>query len=392
MKRIFLITTIACTFLLAAGCSSNTSNGTDAANSGKQAVQEVAQENGISSEMKTSVDGLNQLIDKLEQAVGANEMDNVKKQGKEMNSYWLTFENGVRTEFPFEYTEIEKHLQPIYIEAVKEQPNTENMKKEIPLLKTALTELASAKKGTNKASEQLQKAAGEYKTYVLEQSKELVAATTAFTDAVIKGDMQAAKELYPKARVFYERIEPIAESFGDLDPSIDARENDAEDLAKWGGFHRIEKALWIEKKLDGQADVAKQLMKDVNQLDGLIQNVQLTPEQIVAGSMELLNEAGISKITGEEERYSRLDLVDLAANVEGSKAVYLTVKSALVSSHSDLTEKLDKEFEEFEIALNQYREGDSFIAYDKLDEKQIREMSQKLTSLSQTMSQIANVL
>ena len=35
-----------------------------------------------------------------------------------------------------------------------------------------------------------------------------------------------AKALYPAARIPYERIEPVAESFGDLDPRIDAREND----------------------------------------------------------------------------------------------------------------------------------------------------------------------
>lgn len=58
---------------------------------------------------------------------------------------------------------------------------------------------------------------------------------------------------------------------------------------------------------------ADQLLKDVKELDGSIQSLKLTPEQIVAGAMELLNEAGISKITGEEERYSRIDLVDLMA-------------------------------------------------------------------------------
>lgn len=391
MKRILLLTSIACTLLFAAGCSSDTNSGTESSKAGRQGDQEAAQGKGISSELKASVDELSGLIDKLEQAVDANKTDHIKKQGKQMNSFWLSFENGVRTEFPFEYTEIEKHLQPIYIEAVKEKPDKDKMKKEIPLLKTALVDLSVAKKGNKKASEQLQKAAGEYKSYVMEQSKQLVAATKSFTDAVIKGDLIAAKDLYPKARVFYERIEPIAESFGDLDPNIDARENDV-DITKWGGFHRIEKALWVEKKLDGQAVFAKQLMKDIERLDELVQQVQLTPEQMVAGSMELLNEAGISKITGEEERYSRSDLVDLAANVEGSKAVYLTVKSALVSKHSELTEKLDKQFEEFEIALNQYREGDTFIAYDKLNEKRIRELSDKLLSLSGTMSQIAKVL
>ena len=51
--------------------------------------------------------------------------------------------------------------------------------------------------------------------------------------------------LYAGARVFYERIEPTAEQFGDLDPKIDYREVDAvADGLSWTGFHRIEKDLW----------------------------------------------------------------------------------------------------------------------------------------------------
>ena len=43
----------------------------------------------------------------------------------------------------------------------------------------------------------------------------------------------------------YERIEPTAEAFGDLDPKIDFREVDAvADGLDWTGFHRIEKDLW----------------------------------------------------------------------------------------------------------------------------------------------------
>ena len=49
------------------------------------------------------------------------------------------------------------------------------------------------------------------------------------------------------ARVPYERIEPVAESFGNLDPEIDARVNDVADAAKWTGFHRIEQALWARR-------------------------------------------------------------------------------------------------------------------------------------------------
>ena len=43
------------------------------------------------------------------------------------------------------------------------------------------------------------------------------------------GDDDAARALYPDARVHWERIETVAESFGDLDPRMDAREADLED-------------------------------------------------------------------------------------------------------------------------------------------------------------------
>ena len=33
-------------------------------------------------------------------------------------------------------------------------------------------------------------------------------------------DMDKAKELYPKVRMYYERSEPVAEAFGDLDPRL----------------------------------------------------------------------------------------------------------------------------------------------------------------------------
>ena len=55
--------------------------------------------------------------------------------------------------------------------------------------------------------------------------------------------MQKAKELYPKVRMYYERSEPVAEAFGDLDPKIDARLADMKEEKKadqWTGYHKIE--------------------------------------------------------------------------------------------------------------------------------------------------------
>ncbi|MCP6680809.1 iron uptake system protein EfeO [Bacillus nakamurai] len=352
-----------------------------------------AEKSSVNQEIKTSVDKMEDILTKLNESVKKEDQKGIQKKGKELNSYWLSFENKIRTDYPFEYTEIEKHLQPIYTEAQKDKPDTNKIKSESVSLTASLEELTGAKKDSKKASDQLTKAAGEYKTYVKDQSDQLVKATEAFTNAIKTGDIDKAKALYPKARVYYERIEPIAESLGTLDPKIDARENDVEEGDKWTGFHKLEKALWKDKKISDEKETAAVLLKDVKELDGSIDSLKLTPEQIVAGAMELLNEAGISKITGEEERYSRIDLVDLAANVEGSKAVYETVKSALVKDHSDVTEKLDTEFSEFEVLMSKYKTGDqSYTSYDKLSKDQIREISTKLTALSETMSKIADVL
>lgn len=69
-------------------------------------------------------------------------------------------------------------------------------------------------------------AAERYRRYVEEQARVLMATTKTFADAVVAGDVAAAKRAYVPARIPYERIEPVAESFVDLDRAIDARAGD----------------------------------------------------------------------------------------------------------------------------------------------------------------------
>jgi iron uptake system component EfeO len=83
------------------------------------------------------------------------------------------------------------------------------------------------------------------------------------------GDIEKAKSLYAPTRQHYERIEPIAELFSDLDGSIDAREDDYEQKAadpKFTGFHRLEKALFGDNSTKGMEKYADQLNSDVLEL------------------------------------------------------------------------------------------------------------------------------
>ncbi|HTH97259.1 MAG TPA: imelysin family protein, partial [Stellaceae bacterium] len=65
-----------------------------------------------------------------------------------------------------------------------------------------------------------------YKVYVTKEVDTLVAQTKVFAAAVKAGDLAKAKKLYAPTRVHYERIEPIAELFSDIDNNVDSRADD----------------------------------------------------------------------------------------------------------------------------------------------------------------------
>lgn len=129
-----------------------------------------------------------------------------------------------------------------------------------------------------------------YKAYVTAETAELVKGTKAFTDAVKAGDIEKAKSLYAPTRQHYERIEPIAELFSDLDGSIDAREDDYEQKAadpKFTGFHRLEKALFGDNSVKGMEHYADQLNTDVLELQKRINELAFPPSKWLAARLGL---------------------------------------------------------------------------------------------------------
>jgi len=237
------------------------------------------------------------------------------------------------------------------------------------------------------SSPQVEEAISQYRDYLEKNTAELVAATAPFVAAVEAGDVEKAKALYAPARIPYERIEPVAESFGDLDPRIDARANDIPPN-EFGGFHRIEKALWEEDAAARMAPVGKQLLADIEELAQKVKTVELQAVQIANGANELLGEVSASKITGEEERYSHIDLVDFEANVEGAEAAFEAVKPLLSEKDPKLAKEIEAHFEDVYAALKPYRRGDGFVSYTELTKVDTRKLAQEIDALAELLSQV----
>lgn len=231
-----------------------------------------------------------------------------------------------------------------------------------------------------------------YATYVRAQVAELVTNTSVFVAAVKAGDLDRAAKLYGAPRLNYERIEPVAESFGDLDPAIDARADDAPDPATWTGFHRLEKAVFADRKLDGTGTIADQLNTDVGKLNTLVATATFQPAQVANGATELLNEVGQSKITGEEERYSKLDLLDIQGNVDGADKAFTLLEPAVKILDPTLATKIRTQFTAMYKALEPYKRGTGYVSYDTVTTDQRRTLSQAVDALAEPLSQVAGIV
>ena len=180
-----------------------------------------------------------------------------------------------------------------------------------------------------------------YRSWVIQQADELLSSTETFVQAVLDGKREQAQDLYAPSRAPYERIEPVAEALGDLDPRIDAREGDVAD-ADFRGFHRLEKALWTNEPLSNVRDTAVTLRDDVRRLRALLETVTLTENELVTGAVELLNEVSTSKVTGEEDRYSHTDLSDFAANVDGAAEIWSLLSARVAARDQSLSSTVGK--------------------------------------------------
>jgi iron uptake system component EfeO len=257
----------------------------------------------------------------------------------------------------------------------------------------ALTVTGTAHKTANAASAKLlARATSGYSGYVVKQSGILLTQTKQFVAALRSGDLARAQALFGPARSHYEAIEPVAESFGNLDPAIDARANDVVAPAAWTGFHRIEQILWVKHTTAGTGPLATRLLRDVTTLDRRVRTLRFQPAQLANGGVELLNEVANSKITGEEDRYSHTDLSDFAANLEGARVAFQLLRPALVQGGDGaLATTLDTRFAAVSTALAKYRRSTplGYALYGQLTVPDRQVLSKRVGSLAEPLSTVA---
>ncbi len=234
----------------------------------------------------------------------------------------------------------------------------------------------------------------DYKIYVSDLAAKLVKDTQSFVAAVKAGDLKKAQALFGPTRIHFERIEPIAELFEDLDKSIDSRADDhdgKESDEGFTGFHRLEYELFEKKTTEGLGDLADKLMADVAELQKRIADSTFPPEKVVGGAASLMEEVAKTKISGEEDRYSHTDLWDFEGNLDGSKKIFELFRP-LIEKDKAFVQKVEANFAAVGRRLAKYKTPAGYEPYDKLSEADRKALAGSVNTLAEDLSTLRGKL
>ena len=232
----------------------------------------------------------------------------------------------------------------------------------------------------------------EFRVYLAVQGSALIKAATALNQAIASGDLAQAQALYLPARAAYQRLAPAAQRLAELDNHINARadyfEKREQDPA-FVGFHRLEYALFEQRKLDDVAPIAQRLLADVTVLKQQLLAQSLPPEQLVSILVRNLNSlADVRAGSGEEERYSRSDLNGFAANAQTARKVVDLLRPMLSKSAADVLANVDQAMSDFDNQLNAFKSADGYVSYDAVTAAQRQQITAKAKALATALNGI----
>ncbi|KRP71723.1 MULTISPECIES: iron uptake system protein EfeO [Pseudomonas] len=232
----------------------------------------------------------------------------------------------------------------------------------------------------------------EFRVYLSGQGSALIKAVTALQQAIDAGDLAQAQALYVPAREAYQRLAPASQRLAELDNAINARadyfEKREQDPA-FSGFHRLEYGLFQQHSLDGLAPVAQRLVADVTTLKQQLLAQSLPPEQLVSIVVRNLNSlAQVRASSGEEERYSHIDLNGFAANLDVARKVVDLMRPLLGKSAAGLLPTIDSALNAFDAQLAAFKVGNTYSTYDSITADQRQQIADKAKALAAALDGI----
>jgi len=106
-----------------------------------------------------------------------------------------------------------------------------------------------------------------------------------------------------------------------------------------------------------------------------------------------MEEVAATKISGEEDRYSRTDLWDFEANFAGSKKIFDLLKPLIASDDPEFVAKVEANFKTVDDILSHYEISDGgYVSYVELTDKDRTVLSAKVNTLAEDLETLRGKL
>ena len=227
---------------------------------------------------------------------------------------------------------------------------------------------------TGNDAELVEQANRSYQAYVKDQTEQLVAKTTEVRRALQERQGRRGPGPLRPARVHWERIETgrrvvrrprpadgPARGRPRARPGVDRLAPDREGPVAASGPRATSRC----PPRTGPK-YADDLLANTNTLYDKTRDLTFTADQIANGSRGLLDEVATGKVTGEEEYWSRTDLWDFQANVDGARVAFDGLRPILKTKDAELDTQIDAKFVALQGLLDAQRTGDGFMYYNEL--------------------------
>jgi len=232
----------------------------------------------------------------------------------------------------------------------------------------------------------------EFRVYLSSQGNALIKAIDALSQAIATGDLAQAQALYVPAREAYQRLAPAAQRLAELDNSINARADYFEKREQdpgFIGFHRIEYGLYEQRSTQGLTPIARQLQANSVLLKQQLLAQSLPPEQLVSTVARTLHNLADTRAgSGEEERYSHIDLNGFAANLQVTHKVVDLLRPLLTKNNADLLRTIDDASAALDAELDGLKTAQGFNTYDTVSAGQRQQISHKAKALADALDGI----
>jgi iron uptake system component EfeO len=130
-------------------------------------------------------------------------------------------------------------------------------------------------------------------------------------------------------------------------------------------------------------------------LQTLVKSAQYSPLEMAAGATDLINEAATAKITGEEERYSNVDLPTLQGNVDGAMEVFTLLKPYLAAPDAATVTLVQQRYTAVNAALAPLKAtpgylNTGYIDYSTITTGDRRALSSAINAFAEALSGISS--